>query len=500
MTAQILTLPIEALADCELHDSSQLLELTLRAARAGTWAWDLRTNESVWSSETWRLHGVEGDHGRPSFETWLALVHPDDRAMARATTETALQAGQDLEIDFRITRPSGETRWLSTKGRAIHDSSGHPLRIVGIVCDVTEKKLAAEKIRFWEQKLAAIASGVPALISYVDSGQAYRYVNRRYEEWFGHSSDALVGRKVRDVVGDAAYAKIEEYIAAALSGRQVRFQMQLPYKDVGLRDVDVHYVPRRDESGDVNGFFALINDITDLKAAEQQLRDSSRQKDELLAIVGHELRNPLNAIDLAAQILQRETSEHVSELGNSLRRQTSQLNRLADDILDASRLNFGKIDLRLEKLEIKSFILASMESCESLLQAQRHRFDVTLPDQPMYVSGDSVRLSQCVSNLLTNAAKFQRPGGRVALTASATKDHLVIKVRDDGIGFNDSGRANLFRFLSQGRPVVDRSLNGLGIGLALTSAIVAMHNGEISAVSRGPGEGSEFCIRLPLAS
>src|SRR4029079_599530 len=113
----------------------------------------------------------------------------------------------ELAIDFRITRPSGEIRWLSSNGRAVHDSSGNPIRIVGIVWDITDRMVSAAKIKFWEQKLSAIASGVPALISYVDVDKTYRFVNRRYEEWFGLSNDELVGRGVRDIVGDAAYAK-----------------------------------------------------------------------------------------------------------------------------------------------------------------------------------------------------------------------------------------------------------------------------------------------------
>jgi PAS domain S-box-containing protein len=197
----VLSFPIEGLETCAFEESAHLLKLTLRAAGAGTWALDLRTGESVWSDEIFPLLGVTREHCVPSYDSWLALVHPEDRDRARQCIDAALQDRTPFEVEFRNVHPDGTIHWLKSKGNAVYSRGGTPVRMVGITFDVTQRKATEERLRFREQQLAAIADGVPVLISYVDADQRYQFNNRLYEQWFGIARGELIGKRVREVVG-----------------------------------------------------------------------------------------------------------------------------------------------------------------------------------------------------------------------------------------------------------------------------------------------------------
>jgi len=230
-----------------------------------------------------------------------------------------------------------------------------------------------------------------------------------------------------------------------------------------------------------------------------QLRIADRRKDEFLALLAHELRNPLAPLRNAINILQLKESDDPDVLWcqGVIERQSVQLTRLVDDLLDVSRITLGKIKLRLQPLELASVVARAVETSRPLIDAHRHELIVTLPDGPIRVEGDRARLTQVIANLLNNAAKYQNDGGTIALTVEREAAAAVITVRDRGIGISTDMLQEIFELFTQGERTLDRAQGGLGIGLSLVKTVVELHGGCVSAASEGPGRGSEFALRLP---
>ena len=237
-----------------------------------------------------------------------------------------------------------------------------------------------------------------------------------------------------------------------------------------------------------------------LRLAVEALRDADRRKDDFLAILAHELRNPLAPVRSAVEIMQFPDVDEARMrwCRDVITRQISHLTRLVDDLLDVSRITRGKIKLRLEALELKTVIFAAVETSRPFIEAHNHTLDVHVPDQSLRVAGDAVRLTQVVSNLLNNAAKYQKDGGRIQLTVAAEDGQVVIRVRDQGIGMPPEILARVFDPFMQADESLHRAHGGLGLGLSLVRSLVEMHRGSVRASSEGVDRGSEFEVRLPV--
>ena len=231
----------------------------------------------------------------------------------------------------------------------------------------------------------------------------------------------------------------------------------------------------------------------------EQLRIADRRKDEFLALLAHELRNPLAPLRNAINILRLKESQDPDVLWSRgvIERQAAQLTRLVDDLLDVSRITLGKIKLRPQALDLATVVARAVETSRPLIDAHRHELLVTLPATPVRVEGDRARLTQVIANLLNNAAKYQNDGGTISLTVERDAASAVITVRDRGIGIAPDMLSEIFELFSQGERTLDRAQGGLGIGLSLVKTVVELHHGQVSAASDGPGRGSEFSIRLP---
>jgi PAS domain S-box-containing protein len=262
----------------------------------------------------------------------------------------------------------------------------------------------------------------------------------------------------------------------------------------------------RDETGRVMYVAGFAEDITERKRTEMALRASAaaleeadRRKNEFLAMLAHELRNPLAPIRNAVRMLRLNFSDvpELNQLGDMISRQVAHLSRLVDDLLDISRISRGKLILTPEPLELQSVFGTAVESVRALLEAKQHRLTVQLPDEPLWVNGDTVRLIQVFTNLLHNAVKFTGGGGCLTLAAEPSGGEVVVRVRDNGAGIPAELLPRVFDLFAQGNGR-DRAQGGLGIGLALVRNLVALHGGRVEVRSEGPGRGSEFSVRLPL--
>ena len=280
----------------------------------------------------------------------------------------------------------------------------------------------------------------------------------------------------------------------------------------------------RDDAGRLLGFTKVMRDATDRKRAEEALKAADRRKDEFLAMLGHELRNPLAPIRNALFLMNLRGSRDpgdIERLRNMMDRQLNHLTRLVDDLLDVSRITQGKIELRTEPIDVRTVLNNALEEVRPFLEERRHQLELSLPPAPVIVEADPVRIEQVFANLLHNAAKYTEPGGRVTVTAAVATDDrgpktpegdvspcsssavpaapfVEVRVRDTGIGIRPELLDRIFDMFMQGDRVSGRIKEGLGLGLTLVKSLVEMHGGVVGVTSDGPGSGSEFCIRLPV--
>jgi PAS domain S-box-containing protein len=257
--------------------------------------------------------------------------------------------------------------------------------------------------------------------------------------------------------------------------------------------------PIRDRNGNVCGAVMVFHDVTKRRQAEQALRDTDRRKDEFLATLAHELRNPLAPIRQAARILRAETATEAQKrwCQDVIDRQVQHMALLIDDLLDIARVSRGTLELRIETTELAAVIEAAIETARPIIDAKRHKLSVEIPQQAVQFAADPLRVAQVLSNLLTNAAKYTDPEGQIRLRAFSDGEAITISVADSGIGIPTGEIESVFAMFSQVKASQDRSDGGLGIGLALARGLVELHGGTIQATSAGLGEGSEFVVRLP---
>jgi len=246
--------------------------------------------------------------------------------------------------------------------------------------------------------------------------------------------------------------------------------------------------------------YQIRDQMDSLQQAEAALRLADVRKDEFLATLAHELRNPLAPIRTGLQLLLRVAGDPVQlrSLTQMMERQMVHLLRLVDDLLEVSRISTGKLSVRRERLDLRRVVETALESCAPLLTSRGHRLDVTLPDEGLYVHGDHTRLAQSLGNLVNNAVKYTTDGGRISVKLSSAGEVAVLTVTDDGIGLPPDMLERVFDMFAQVNQSLDRSQGGLGIGLALVRSLVSLHGGAVSVQSPGPGEGSTFTITLPL--
>ncbi|WP_235209269.1 transporter substrate-binding domain-containing protein [Methylobacter sp. BBA5.1] len=372
-------------------------------------------------------------------------------------------------------------------------------RVVERTAELDAARREAEKAH---DLLRVTMDNAPALMSYIDRECRFRRANRNYELWFGYTPEQVCGRHMREIVGEEAWQAISPYIQRVLAGERVAFERLVTLPNIGPRWVHATYSPDFDAEGRVQGFVVHVLDISERKRAEEALHEADRRKDEFLAMLAHELRNPLAPISNAVQIMKQSSSDEtrLSWCRDVISRQVEQLVRLVDDLMDVSRISRGKIELKKDLLEVAVIVQRAVETSQPLIDARRHELSVRLPSEPLIVEGDLVRLSQVVSNLLNNAAKYTDEGGCITLTVNHENDDIFIRVRDNGRGIDPSVLPSLFQLFYQVDRTIDRSEGGLGIGLSLVNSLVSMHGGEVWAVSEGRGKGSEFVIRLPCLS
>ena len=363
-------------AEAAVQKSEERLVRAQRAARVGTWDWDVVSGSAHWTAEAWLLFSGSADGDGPVTDPlWQSCIHPDDRDRFAAATASALAHG-NYQDEFRVRYPDGREAWLESEGDVVRDTAGRAMRMLG-----------------------------------------------------------------------------------------------------------------------------TVRDISDRKKALDELRVADRRKDEFLATLAHELRNPLAPIRSGLSILRMaRLPDQAEKVVGVMDRQLGHMVNLVDDLLDVSRVRTGRINLRLERVMVRDVVDAAVEACRTTIEEKSHTLELDLTAETMAVIGDNTRLVQIVTNLLTNAAKYSEPCGRIRVSAASEGGEAVIRVSDTGMGIAPDLIPTLWDLFTQVRDTLDKAQGGLGIGLSLVKNLVELHAGTVAAQSDGVGHGSTFTVRLPLAA
>ncbi len=391
--------------------------------------------------------------------------------------------------------PAGIAGWFQVDAAPLGDG------LCAWHTEVTGYRAAIAEANAAREQLEAVTRLMLAGVTRCTANLEIAWVSPRYAEWIGQPAEALVGRPLADVLGARAFATLLPYYERVLAGERVEFEEEVEYPELGRRWVQAAYEPSRNSAGAVDGWVAVVSDVTDRKRLELQLREADRRKDEFLAVLAHELRNPLAPLRNGVQIarLTAPADDMLRGTLDMMDRQLAHLVRLVDDLLDISRISRGKVVLRAAPVPLAQVLASSVESCRSYIDAHGHRLVVDTDIAGATVEGDFDRLAQVFSNLLVNAAKYSDRGGTVTLSARAAADAVEVRVSDTGIGIAPEDLERVFEMFSQVARHQGRADGGLGIGLSLVRTLVEMHGGAIHAESPGPGLGSAFVVRLPLA-
>lgn len=290
-------------------------------------------------------------------------------------------------------------------------------------------------------------------------------------------------------------------IERAAAGEFVRFEASHPLVNGTYAVIDFSLSPIRDEHDNVVLLVPEGRDVTAWKQTEQMLQEADRRKDEFLATLAHELRNPLAPVRSGLEVLRLTSDPHVAKtIREMMGRQLGQLVRLIDDLMDVSRITSGKMMLRHERLSLQVLAETAVETVKPLIDASGHTLHLEFPNESIWIDADSTRLAQVISNILTNSAKYTPDGGQIWLTISRDQDEAIITIRDTGLGIPAEMLSKVFEMFAQVNRTLDRAQGGLGIGLALVRQLVQMHGGTITVESNGEGQGSNFTVRLPINS
>lgn len=610
-----------------LQDSEERLRLAVEVSLEGFWDWNAKTGGDYFSPLlAERLDCDTAGANQPPMQRWQRLPHPDERENVVAAVERQLREAGRFETEFRCRAKDGAYRWVLCRGKAVErDADGSPLRVIGTLIgiderkmaealncklaaiveassdliatstldgqvdyinqagralfgigpaesleqcriannhspealrriaeegiptalaegrwlgdnsirrlddgsdipvsqlilasknpqtgrveflttmcrDISERKRAEDALRRLQQEQALILDTAPAMIWYKDTHNRMLRVNAAVAKSLGLRKDQIEGRHTAEFYPEEAERYYQDDLAVARSG-QPRLGIEEPYRlpSGEKRWVLTDKVPLLDEAGQVSRILVMAVDITERKKVEEALREADRQKDEFLAILAHELRNPLAPISNGLHIMRlagRGKPEVMDRALTMMEGQVRDMIRLIDDLLDLSRISRGKIELHKEAINLADVARHAAETCQPLMEQSGHTLQLDISPETIMLQADSTRLAQAFANLLNNAAKFTPPGGRIRFSVESQGQEAVARVCDNGIGIPEAMLDKIFDMFTQTDRSLDKRYGGLGIGLSLVKRLVELHGGTVQAFSAGPDKGSEFIVRL----
>ena len=486
--------------------AAERVQLALDAgAIIGTWVWTIPDDRFIADERFAQSFGMDPDAIREGLplSALFESIHPEDRMRVGEAVKEALRRGGRYRCEYRVRRTDGHYGWIVASGRVELDAAGHPVRFPGVLLDDEERRrIEAERDRA-NALLQTFIEAVPGVVYAKDREGRLIIGNHGVAELLGLQPGEFIGKTDLEMIADRAQA--EQVMANDRrimdSGVTEQVEEEIHRKDGTPAFWLSTKAPLRDQDGHVVGLIGTSLDITERRQMVTRLEEADRRKDEFLAMLAHELRNPLAPIRTAATLLAQVSGdvERVREVSEIIQRQVTHMTDLVDDLLDVSRVTRGLVVFEREPVSITGVFGTALEQAAPVLQARSHAIELRAPECDAVVLGDRHRLVQVLSNLLSNAAKYTPPGGRITLECLCTDADVTMRVTDDGIGMEPELIPHVFDLFSQAARTPDRAQGGLGIGLALVRTIVQAHGGTVTAHSDGPGSGSRFTVVLPRA-
>jgi PAS domain S-box-containing protein len=489
--------------DVALPEQRRRLQLALTASGAGAFRFDLRTTAFEYDDALARLWDLSGVSELADVTAALDRIYPDDRARFVSAIHRCAQEGGDFDLEHRIMLSSGGVRWVANKGKSFLDEAGRPDYLTGVSVDVTQRKRAEDALRESEERFRTFANGIPSILWERGLQGESVYLN---QVWFDYTGQRPGTRDAQDWFQCYHPEDQPRLLAQRVENgrpqeeRAYDLEARIRRHDGVYRWFQVRCAPIRNADGAVVKWGGTCTDIDDQKRAEQALREADRQKDNFLATLAHELRNPLMPIENAANIVKTNAGDNarLRYAGDVIARQVSHVSHLVDDLLDVSRIAQGKMTLDLRRCDVRTIVTRAVEMTRRGIEAKAHELRIDLPPEERFVLGDAARLIQLVSNLIDNAVKYTPPKGTIRISMRSEDAHVLIQVDDTGVGIAPELLPRIFDLFVQGEQNRTGSEGGLGIGLSLVKSLVQLHHGQVSVKSDGPGRGTEFSVRLPL--
>jgi len=493
-----------------LRSEQERSRIATDAAQLGLWSWNPAADEVTWENQRpYEILGLALDEEPVKRECFLRdFVHPEDApAFKKAATATA-ETGAHFYFQGRVRRADGELCWLEFFGNPQHTQDGVLSHIIGVVLDISKRKRAELELLASRERFQTIVSQAATGVMEADSTGIITFVNQKYCHILGYAEAELLGKSILDITAPdfiQATRKVLERLRT--DGAKTILEKQYLRKDGSVIWGCASMSLLRDAGGEAHSTVSIVVDISESKRAEEDLRklaaslsESDRRKSEFLATLAHEMRNPLAPIRSGLHLmrLHRDDMQAMNRVCDMMDRQVTHLVHMVDDLLDTARISGGKIVLRKTQTTLKSLILHAIETSKPIIDAGNHNLSVVLPDESLLLDADPTRVTQILANLLNNAAKYTPVGGRISISTLLNEHQVVINVTDSGVGIPQKSLTSIFEMFSQVRDSIGQAQGGLGIGLSLVKRLVELHGGSVSATSAGEGQGSTFCVRLPL--
>lgn len=497
-----------------LSRERERLAIALRTAQAGVYEWAPGQNQVWWSPETYEVFGVSAATFVPTVDSFIGLIHPDDRDELWRKTEECIAKRQVFHHEYRIIQPNGELRWIVNCSHVLHDTSGNVTRIVGAALDITERKLAEDKLRESEERFRNMADHSPMMLWVSEFDGRCTYLNRSWYEFTGQTPETGMGMGWMDVVHPDDRPGVAEVFAQCIRDkRPLRLEYRVRRHDGVFRWVIDSAAPRLAADGHFLGFIGSVIDITERKQAEELIRSEAKRLEVLVQqrtaklqdtvgeleafsySVSHDLRAPLRAMAGFTDVLLDDLGPQLSGDHRALllriHRAATRLDRLTQDLLTYSRL--ARADLVLGPVDLEHVITELLEQYPNL-QFPREKIRVAAPLLP--VLGNQALIIQVLANLLNNAEKFVAPGvvPRILVRTEPLGREVRVWVEDNGIGIAPDHLKRLFQLFSRVHP--DSGYVGTGIGLAIVRKATERMGGTVGVESE-PGVGSRFWFQLP---
>jgi PAS domain S-box-containing protein len=459
---------------------------------------------TAWNRAAESLFGYTAEEaiGKP-----VAILAPPDRADEMPMILARIRKGEKVDhFDTVRRRKDGRLVPISLTVSPIRDDEGEIVGASKICRDVSERQRGEEALRREKAHLQATLSGIGDAVIVTDSDSRVTLINPVAQALTGWRDGAegrplrevfrIVNEQTREPVENPVDRAIREGAIVGLANHTV-----LIARDGSERPIDDSAAPIRDPDGRIVSVVMVFRDVSERRRSERALVEADRRKDEFLATLAHELRNPLAPIRNAVQVLTMKPAadSETAWCRDVIDRQASHMARLLDDLLDVSRITHNKVELRRERIDLSTVVQNAVETTRPMMDERRQQLSVRLPDAPVPIEADPIRLSQVFSNLLNNASKYSEDGGQVGLSCERRDGEVVVSVRDDGMGIAPEMLPRIFDLFSQAERGLQRAQGGLGIGLSLARGLVELHGGTLEAQSAGVDQGSEFIVRLPIA-